>query len=121
MRITRTLWVSPLAVAALALGLPGTAVAEDCKVTTADGKSINGRIFEAMIRKKGRKDFTLTKGGEMVKFVPYEGMAVSGEKTEYKKVKKNDWVRVCFRRMDKPRYAYEMVVIPSPDSGADDL
>jgi hypothetical protein len=117
----RSLWAAPLVVAGLCLGLPGAAAAEDCTVKTADGKTINGRIFEGMLRKKGKKDFTMTKGGEMVKFVPYPDMAVTGEKTEWKKVKKEDWMRICFRRMDKPRYAYEVTVIPAPDDKAEDL
>jgi ribosomal protein S1 len=121
MRRTRNLWATPLAIAALALGLPVTAAAEDCKVETADGKTINGRIFEGMIKRVSKKEFTITKGGEMVKFVPYEGVAVKGEKTEYKKLKKEDWLRICFRRMDKPRYAYEITVIPAPDDQAEDL
>ena len=121
MRIIQSLWTIPLAIAGLSMGLPGTAAAEDCKVVTADGKTINGRVFEGMIRKKGKKSFTLTKGGEMVNFVPYKGMAVTGKKTDYAKVKRNDWVNVCFRRMDKPRYAYELVVIPAPNDDAEDL
>ncbi len=120
MRNLRSLWAAPLAIAALSLGLPVTAAAEDCKVETADGKTINGRIFEGMIKRVSEKGFTITKGGEMVKFVPYKGVAVKGEKTEYKKLKKNDWVRVCFRRMDKPRTAYDITVIPAPDDHAED-
>ncbi len=121
MRIIQSLWAIPLAIAGLSMGLPGSAAAEDCKVVTADGKTINGRVFEGMIRKKGKKSFTLTKGGEMVNFVPYKGMAVTGKKTDYAKVKRNDWVNVCFRRMDKPRYAYELIVIPAPADHAKDL
>jgi ribosomal protein S1 len=121
MRNIRSLWATPLAIAALSLGLPGTAAAEDCKVQTADGKTINGRIFEGMIKKVSKKNFTITKGGEMVKFVPYKDVAVKGEKTEYKKLKKDDWLRICFRRMDKPRYAYEITVIPAPDDKAEEL
>jgi hypothetical protein len=121
MRNIRSLWATPIAIAALSLGLPATAVAEDCKVDTADGKTINGRIFEGMIKKMSKKNFTITKGGEMVKFVPYEGVAVKGEKTEYGKLKKDDWLRICFRRMDKPRYAYDITVIPAPDDKAEDI
>jgi ribosomal protein S1 len=121
MRNIRSLCATPLAIAALSLGLPGTAAAEDCKVQTADGKTINGRIFEGMIKKVSKRDFTITKGGEMVKFVPYKDVAVKGEKTEYKKLKKDDWLRICFRRMDKPRYAYDITVIPAPDDKAEEL
>lgn len=121
MRIPRGLCATPLVIAGLSMGLPGIVAAEDCTVVTADGKTIHGRVFEGMIRRKGKKDFTLTKGGEMVKFVPYQGMPVTGKKTEYAKLKRNDWVNVCFRRMDKPRYAYELIVIPAPDDHAKDL
>ena len=121
MRNIRSLWAPPLAIAALSLGLPATAAAEDCKVETADGKTINGRIFEGMIKKVSKKGFTITKGGEMVKFEPYKGVEVKGEKTEYKKLKKDDWLRICFRRMDKPRYAYEITVIPAPDDYAEEM
>ncbi len=121
MRILRSLWATPLVIAGLSMGLPGTVAAEDCKVVTSDGKTIHGRVFGGMVRKKGKKSFTLTKGGEMVKFVPYQGMAVTGKRTEYAKLKRDDWVNVCFRRMDKPRYAYELIVIPAPDDHAEDL
>jgi len=80
MRIPRGLCATPLVIAGLSMGLPGIVAAEDCTVVTADGKTIHGRVFEGMIRRKGKKDFTLTKGGEMVKFVPYQGMPVTGKR-----------------------------------------
>ena len=121
MHTVRSLWAAALAIATLLLGLPVTAAAEDCKVETADGKTVNGRTFEGMIKRVSKKGFTITKGGEMVKFVPDNDVPVKGEKTEYKKLKKDDWIRVCFRRMDKPRTAYEITVLPAPDDHAEDL
>ena len=51
--------------------------------------------------------------GDKVSFVPAENTEVSGEgKTEWKELKKKDWVTVSWKFVDKPRKAYKIQVLP---------
>jgi hypothetical protein len=50
--------------------------------------------------------------GDKVSFVKVDGTVVEGEKTEWEKVKKNDWVTVSWKMIDKPRKAYKVLVMP---------
>src|SRR5262245_11195178 len=50
--------------------------------------------------------------GDKVKFEKLDSTTVEGEKKEWKNVKKNDWVTVHWKMIDKPRKAYKVVVLP---------
>jgi hypothetical protein len=50
--------------------------------------------------------------GDKVKFEKVDSTTVEGEKSEWKNVKKNDWVTVHWKMIDKPRKAYKVVVLP---------
>ncbi|MAI77926.1 MAG: hypothetical protein CL917_03210 [Deltaproteobacteria bacterium] len=51
--------------------------------------------------------------GDKVSFVPADPSEVSGEgKTEWKELKKKDWVTVSWKFIDKPRKAYKIKVLP---------
>ena len=50
--------------------------------------------------------------GDKVKFEKIDSTTVEGEKKEWKNVKKNDWVTVHWKMIDKPRKAYKVVVLP---------
>src|SRR5262245_10337773 len=50
--------------------------------------------------------------GDKVKFEKLETTTVEGEKQDWKNVKKNDWVTVHWKMIDKPRKAYKVVVLP---------
>ena len=51
--------------------------------------------------------------GDKVSFVPAEKTEVTGEgKTEWKELKKKDWVTVSWKFVDKPRKAYKVQVLP---------
>lgn len=51
--------------------------------------------------------------GDKVSFVPAENTEVTGEgKTEWKELKKKDWVTVSWKFIDKPRKAYKVQVLP---------
>lgn len=50
--------------------------------------------------------------GDKVSFVKVDETVVEGEKTEWDKVKKNDWVTVSWKMIDKPRKAYKVLVMP---------
>jgi hypothetical protein len=50
--------------------------------------------------------------GDKLRFKPAKDVTVEGEKTDIKKLKKNDWVIVSWKMMDNPRVAYKIVVLP---------
>jgi hypothetical protein len=102
----------------------GTASAADCKATLADGSVKEGRTTEGEIRQITGKKLVLAKSGEMLELVPHDHSVVSGLKDSYKKLKKNDYVKVCFHRsMTKkdPRYAWSIEVVEKPADGAVDV
>jgi hypothetical protein len=45
---------------------------------------------------------------------------VEGEKTELKKLKKSDWVKVSWKFIDNPRKAYKILVIPAKKEAGED-
>ena len=59
--------------------------------------------------------------GDKVKFLRLDSTEVGGEKTDWKKVKKNDWVTVSWKMVDKPRKAYKMVVLPPREEAGEDV
>lgn len=50
--------------------------------------------------------------GDKVSFVFIKTTEVSGEKKDVKSIKKDDWVTVSWKFVDKPRKAYKVVVLP---------
>ncbi len=80
------------------------------------------REFTGQIDKIKKKDLIVDdRQGSKVKFVLIDTTEVSGEKTEWKKLKKKDWVTVSWKFIDKPRKAYKIVVLPPRDEAGDDL
>ncbi len=59
--------------------------------------------------------------GDKVKFIKIDSTEVAGEKTDWKKVKKNDWVTVSWKMIDKPRKAYKVVVLPPKKEAGEDV
>jgi len=59
--------------------------------------------------------------GDKVKFERIDSTEVSGEKADWKKVKKNDWVTVSWKMIDKPRKAYKIVVLPPKKEAGEDV
>ena len=97
-------------VSALALVVPSLAVAESF------------REFSGQIDKiKKRKLIVDNRKGDKVSFVQIDTTEVSGEKTDWKKLKKKDWVTVSWKFSDKPRKAYKVVVLPPRDEAGEDL
>jgi hypothetical protein len=59
--------------------------------------------------------------GDKVSFIPADDVEVSGEgKTEWKNLKKDDWVTVSWKFIDKPRKAYKVVVQPPKEEAGED-
>jgi hypothetical protein len=51
--------------------------------------------------------------GDKVSFIPGNPSEVSGEgRTEWKSLKRDDWVSVSWKMVDKPRIAYKVKVLP---------
>jgi hypothetical protein len=59
--------------------------------------------------------------GTKVKFVKLDDTVVEGEKKDWKSVKKNDWVVVHWKMIDKPRKAYKVVVLPPQQEAGEEL
>jgi hypothetical protein len=59
--------------------------------------------------------------GDKLRFKPAKDVTVEGEKTDIKKLKKNDWVIVSWKMMDTPRVAYKIVVLPEQKEPGEDV
>ena len=93
-----------IAVALLALlagaGLPASASAQT-------------REFTGKVDKISKTEVIVdNRMGDKVKFEKLDSTTVEGEKKDWKNVKKNDWVTVHWKMIDKPRKAYKVVVLP---------
>jgi hypothetical protein len=82
------------------------------------------REFSGKVDKISKKKiFVDNRMGDKVSFVrvDVDETVVEGEKTEWDKVKKNDWVSVSWKFVDKPRKAYKVIVKPAPEETGEDL
>jgi hypothetical protein len=77
-------------------------------VASAQMREFTGRID--MVNKK--KMIIDNRKGDKVPFVKVDETVVEGEKTDWGKLKKKDWVTVSWKFVDKPRKAYKVVVLP---------
>lgn len=100
-----------LAIAALLLPLALPSVA------SAQMREFTGKVDK--ISKKG-KLIVDNRKGDKVSFVRIDTTEVTGEKTEWKKIKKNDWVTVSWKMIDKPRKAYKVTVLPPREESGED-
>ena len=59
--------------------------------------------------------------GDKVSFDKVAETTVEGTKTDWATIKKDDWVSVSWKMMDKPRKAYKITVMPpKEEAGADE-
>ena len=80
------------------------------------------REFSGKVDKISKKKIIVdNRMGDKVPFVRVDETVVEGLKTEWEKVKKNDWVSVSWKFVDKPRKAYKVVVKPAPDETGEDM
>ena len=100
-----------LAIAALVLPLALPSVA------SAQTREFTGKVDK--ISKKG-KLIVDNRKGDKVSFAKVDTTEVTGEKTEWKDVKKGDWVTVSWKMIDKPRKAYKVHVLPERDEAGED-
>ncbi len=83
----------------------------------APSASAQMREFTGRIDKVNSKKMIVdNRMGDKVSFVHEKGETqVEGTKTEWKKLKKKDWVVVSWKFIDKPRKAYKVVVFEKDD------
>ncbi len=80
------------------------------------------REFTGRIDKINKKRVIVdNRMGDKVSFIPGNPTEVSGRgKEKWKNLKKNDWVTVSWKMIDKPRVAYKVKVLePKKESGED--
>jgi hypothetical protein len=58
--------------------------------------------------------------GDKVSFVKIDSTEVTGEKTDWNSIKKDDWVTVSWKMIDKPRKAYKINVLPPREEAGED-
>ena len=83
------------------------------------GAAAQTREFTGKVDKISKSEVIVdNRMGDKVKFEKIDSTTVEGEKKEWKNVKKNDWVTVHWKMIDKPRKAYKVVVLPPrPEEG----
>lgn len=124
MRRTRVFQILVLSVTAAFWMGAGTASATDCTVVLTDGTSVTGRTTDGKVRSIKKDKLILTKHGDMLELVPHDHVVVSGKKDTYSKIKKNDYLDVCFHRTmtrKEPRWVYGIEVVEPPDEHAEDV
>ena len=106
----RRVFVGIALVGLIALALPLAA--------SGQYREFNGRIDQ--ISKK--KMIVDNRMGDKVSFVPGSPSKVTGEgRTAWSNLKRNDWVTVSWKMVDKPRVAYVVKVLPPvKEAGEDD-
>ena len=86
------------------------------------GASAQTREFTGKVDKIGKEELIVdNRIGDKVKFLKIDSTAVEGEKKEWKNVKKNDWVTVHWKMIDKPRKAYKVIVLPPRKEEGEDV
>jgi hypothetical protein len=86
-------------------------------VVSAQMREFGGRI-DKISKKKLIVDNRM---GDKVSFIRADETVVEGEgKTEWKALKKGDWVRVSWKFVDKPRKAYKVLVTPEQKEAGED-
>lgn len=58
--------------------------------------------------------------GDKVSFDKVAETTVEGTKTTWDSIKKNDWVSVSWKMVDKPRKAYKVNVMPPKEEAGED-
>jgi hypothetical protein len=92
----------------------------------AGAASAQYREFTGQINKiNGKKMIVDNRMGDKVTFDKIDTTAVEdkhkGDKKSWDDLKKDDWVTVEWKMMDKPRKAYKVIVVPPKDEKAEDM
>jgi hypothetical protein len=77
------------------------------------------RDFEGKVDSVNEKQVIVdNRKGDKLTFVKTEETTVEGDKKAWTDLKKNDWVAVSSKMLEKPRKAYKVVVKPAPPDAA---
>jgi len=91
-------------------------------VVLSGSASAQTREFTGKVDKINKSEVIVdNRMGDKVKFEKLDSTTVEGEKKEWKSVKKNDWVTVHWKMIDKPRKAYKVVVLPPKAEAGDEV
>jgi len=105
-KIPRRLAFVTFIAAALSLLLPSLAYAQL-------------RDFEGKVDSVNEKQIIVdNRKGDKLTFVKTDETKVEGDKKAWTDLKKNDWVAVSSKMLEKPRKAYKVVVKPAPPDAA---
>jgi len=85
-------------------------------VASAQMREFTGKVDK--ISKNG-KLIVDNRKGDKVSFVKIDTTEVAGEKTDWDAMKKDDWVTVSWKMIDKPRKAYKVQVLPPREEDGD--
>ena len=79
------------------------------------------RDFEGKVDSVNEKQIIVdNRKGDKLTFVKADDTSVEGDKKAWTDLKKNDWVAVSSKMLEKPRKAYKVVVKPAPKDAAVD-
>jgi len=79
------------------------------------------RDFEGEVQKISEEKIIVdNKKGDKITFVKAEETVVEGDKAAWEEVKKDDWVAVSSKMLEKPRKAYKVTVKQPPADDAVD-
>jgi hypothetical protein len=96
-------------------------VALAAPVAMPDAALAQMREFAGKVDKIDAKKLIVdNRKGDKVSFDKVDSTVVEGEKTEWKAIKKDDWVSVSWKMVDKPRKAYKVVVMPPKKEAGED-
>jgi hypothetical protein len=77
------------------------------------------RDFEGKVDAVNEKQIIVdNRKGDKLTFVKGDDTTVEGDKKAWSDIKKNDWVAVSSKMLEKPRKAYKVVVKPAPPDAA---
>ena len=102
-------FVPRLALAAALMLAIGTAMAPGA--AWAQKRDFTGKVDKIT----GSQIYVDNRKGDKLKFTKIDETAVSGLKTNWDDIKKNDWVTVNSNMFEKPRKAYSVTVVPNPE------
>lgn len=95
---------------AIALAIASFALAPPAQAIECDGMQ---RSFTGELQKANDKMIVVdNKQGDKIKFTQPATPQVTGEKTSWDDLSKGDYVSVCSKMLEKPRYAYKVEVMP---------
>jgi hypothetical protein len=109
LRMLRRFGLIALVLVAVPVVLAGPALAQYREFTGKVDKVTKDKIFVD------------NRMGDKVSFSRVDATVVEGEKTEWDKIKKDDWVSVSWKFTDKPRKAYKVLVKPPQEEPGEDL